>query len=335
MQRMISRLIETGHAYVSVGGAVYYDVQSFPDYGKLSGNTLDKLRGGAGGRVLEEHQASKKHPADFLLWKCDDSHIMKWDSPWGSGYPGWHIECSAMATTLLGRDIIDIHTGGEDNIFPHHECEIAQTCGATGQPSFANLWMHTRFLLVEGKKMSKSKGNFFTVRDVLEGKVTEGRAVDPAVLRLELIKSHYRKNADFTLKGLKDSASAVKRLRDAAGTQKVEPASDGHPAVAAFIEQLSDDLNVAGALAVVFEQVNRKGDDLPAVLRRIDEVLGVLEPAEVASDDGDVAALCKQLDEARVNKDYAAADILRQKMIDAGYEVKTTAQGTVATKPLA
>jgi cysteinyl-tRNA synthetase len=260
---------------------------------------------------------------------------MKWDSPWGSGYPGWHIECSAMATTLLGRDIIDIHTGGEDNIFPHHECEIAQTCGATGQPSFANLWMHTRFLLVEGKKMSKSKGNFFTVRDVLEGKVTEGRAVDPAVLRLELIKSHYRKNADFTLKGLKDSASAVKRLRDAAGTQKVEPASDGHPAVAAFIEQLSDDLNVAGALAVVFEQVNRKGDDLPAVLRRIDEVLGVLEPAEVASDDGDVAALCKQLDEARVNKDYAAADILRQKMIDAGYEVKTTAQGTVATKPLA
>ena len=142
MQAMIAGLIDRGHAYRAGDGAVYYSVESFPSYGALSGNTLDQLRGGAGGRVLDEHQAVKRHPADFLLWKPDASHLMKWDSPWGRGYPGWHIECSAMARAVLGRDTIDIHTGGEDNIFPHHECEIAQSTGLTGAP-LARLWMHT------------------------------------------------------------------------------------------------------------------------------------------------------------------------------------------------
>ena len=182
MQGLIAKLVEKEHAYVGSDGAVYFSVQSFPEYGKLSGNTLEDLRGGAGGRVSADNQAVKRHPADFLLWKPDDSHLMKWDSPWGTGYPGWHIECSAMAKAVLEQDVIDIHTGGEDNIFPHHECEIAQSCCASGRDSFAKFWMHGRHLMVEGTKMSKSKGNFFTVRQVLDGAFT-GRPVDPAVLR--------------------------------------------------------------------------------------------------------------------------------------------------------
>jgi len=178
MIKMIERLIKRGHAYVSSDGVVYYSVESFPDYGKLSGNSLDKLIDGAGARVSVEDQQRKKHPADFLLWKPDEKHIMKWDSPWGVGYPGWHIECSVMASAKLGQDVIDVHTGGEDLIFPHHECEIAQSCGCSGESHFANYWVHARFLFVEGEKMSKSKGNFYTARDVFEGKVTSSGGVE-------------------------------------------------------------------------------------------------------------------------------------------------------------
>ena len=200
MLDMIGRLLETGHAYRGGDGAVYYSVESFPDYGVLSGNSVENLRGGAGGRVDAANQTAKRHPADFLLWKPDASHLMKWDSPYGTGYPGWHIECSAMATRHLGADVIDLHTGGEDNIFPHHECEIAQSRGATGEAHFAKYWLHGRHLRVEGEKMSKSKGNFYTVRDVLDGRVT-GRPVAPAALRLELIKTHYRASSNFTAQG--------------------------------------------------------------------------------------------------------------------------------------
>jgi cysteinyl-tRNA synthetase len=351
MIAMIQRLIERGHAYVVEGRnglkAVYYSVESFPDYGRLSGNTIDKLRGGAGGRVSAENQAAKRHPADFLLWKNDPTHVMKWDSPWGVGYPGWHIECSAMSTHLLGRDVIDIHTGGEDNIFPHHECEIAQTCGATGNDRFARYWMHTRFLLVEGEKMSKSKGNFFTVRDVIGGKVT-GREVDPAVLRFELIKAHYRKNADFTRKGLEDSASAVRKLRDAAAALSGEaggetaPVDHDHPALQGFIEALADDLNVAGALAEAFEFIagdHKQPAESLAVLREMDRVLAVLNgeaatPGAAALDD-ETARKVAAIDAARRAKDFATADRIRQELIDAGYEVKTTKDGTMATKKLA
>ena len=136
MIAMVKRLIETKHAYVARDGVVYFDVKSFPEYGRLSGNTPDTVRAGEGGRVDEANQAMKKHPADFMLWKPDLKHVMKWNSPWGAGYPGWHLECSVMAASLLG-DQIDLHSGGEDNIFPHHECEIAQTCAATGNKSFA------------------------------------------------------------------------------------------------------------------------------------------------------------------------------------------------------
>ena len=204
--RMIQTLIEKGHAYVGSDGVVYYSVASFPAYGRLSGNSIEQLAHGAGGRTTEG--AAKRHPADFFLWKPDPRHLMRWPSPWGEGYPGWHIECSAMATTELG-DSIDIHTGGEDNIFPHHECEIAQSEGATGKP-FSHFWMHTRHLMVDGTKMSKSKGNFFTIRDL----VTKG--FDPLAIRFALISARYRETLNFTLQGLHEAARGVTTLRDLA-----------------------------------------------------------------------------------------------------------------------
>ncbi|MFN9077624.1 MAG: hypothetical protein ACK5WX_09410, partial [bacterium] len=149
MIALVERLIAGGHAYVAKDGVVYFSVQSYPAYGRLSGNTLDNLREGEGGRISAEHQAVKKHPADFMLWKPDPTHLMRWPSPWGEGYPGWHLECSAMAKMLLG-DEIDLHSGGEDNIFPHHECEVAQSCCASGHATFSRFWFHTRHLQVEG-----------------------------------------------------------------------------------------------------------------------------------------------------------------------------------------
>lgn len=362
MVPMIEKLIAKGHAYIGGDGAVYYDVESFPDYGKLSGNTLVQLKTGEGGRVTVKTMAAKRHPADFLLWKPDAKHLMKWPSPWGEGYPGWHIECSAMARALLGRDIIDIHTGGEDNIFPHHECEIAQTCGATGNDTFARFWMHTRFLLVEGEKMSKRKGNFFTVRDVMEGKVT-GRRVDPSVLRYELFKSQYRSNANFTKKGLEDSASAVRRIRekarelfDAANFDEIEDGINlADPALEQFAAALADDLNVPAALGVLFSWLAEKQDDaLHAllVLVTMDRVLGVL-PRGVEDEnfgidfaslgagsggsaiDENATEICKAIDDARKRKDFQVADALRKALIEAGYDVSTGKEGTVARKKLA
>ena len=338
MKEMIQRLIDTGHAYVADDSAVYYRVESFPDYGRLSGNTLDQLRGGAGGRVIAAHQAVKRHPADFLLWKPDPHHLMRWDSPWGAGYPGWHIECSAMATALLGRDIIDIHTGGEDNIFPHHECEIAQSRGATGEACFARHWMHSRHLVIEGQKMSKSKGNFYTVRQVLEGALT-GRPVDPAVLRYELLKANYRSQMNLTRQGLEDSARNVSRIREIAVTfgEHAQPIGPDHPTLRRFIECLSDDLNIAGALGVLFEFLGSghscKSESL-GVLQAIDTVLGIL-PTKTPEPNDDVSARCIAIDEARATKDYATSDRIRLELIEAGYDIKTTTEGTVATRKLA
>ena len=356
MQAMIGDLIERGHAYVAGDGVVYYSVESFPEYGRLSGNSLDNLQSGAGGRILDEHQDQKKHPADFMLWKADSAHIMKWDSPWGEGYPGWHIECSAMARAKLERDVIDIHTGGEDLIFPHHECEIAQSCGATGSESFAKFWMHVRFLLVEGEKMSKSQGNFYTVRDVLDGKAT-GARVHPAVLRYELTKTNYRKNMNFTVQGLQDSASAVRRLNDfvakleeQAGGEAAE-IDNSHPVLAEFLSSMADDLNAAGALGALlpWASVSRIPDnphEALAVMRKVNEVLAVA-PLEAGTGGGAggspdaggeeeaVAGWCRELDAARADKDYEAADRLRDRIIEAGYDVSTSPEGTIAKKRLA
>ena len=347
MQEMIRTLLGNGHAYIADDGVVYYSVETFPDYGRLSGNTLDKLRSGAGGRVLDEHQEQKRHPADFFLWKPDANHIMKWDSPWGTGYPGWHIECSVMAKALLGRDVIDIHTSAEDNIFPHHECEIAQSRGASGEDTFATFWIHARHLLVEGAKMSKSKGNFHTVRDVLEGNVT-GNHVHPAALRFELLKGHYRLNLNFTHRGLQDSAGTVKRLADFANRLKEQCGGEAakvdlsHPTLDGFATALADDLNISAALAVMFKWLDGPHPDAAeslGVLNKIDSVLGVVglfdASAESGEADTDAEAKCRQIDEARAAKDYAAADRLRQELIDAGYDVQTTKQGTTVQKKLA
>jgi len=357
MLEMIDTLVDKGHAYVASDGVVYFSVESFPDYGRLSGNSLEELREGLGGRVSAEDQRRKRHPADFMLWKPDPTHVMRWPSRYGEGYPGWHVECSVMAKAFLGRDVIDIHTGGEDLVFPHHECEIAQSRCTTGREAFARFWMHARFLLVEGKKMSKSDGTFFTVRDVLEGRATNGTPVHPALLRYELIRTHYRSNLNFTGRGLETAAGAVRklvefeaRLREAAKGEVAPDAPDDHPVLAEFLGCLADDLNVSGALGAVFPWVSSCDEDpreALAVLRRIDHVLNVaplsapdgtpIAPAGAgAGDDRQAEAdeLCRALDAARAAKDYARADELRASIIALGFEVKTGTDGTVATPAL-
>jgi cysteinyl-tRNA synthetase len=289
-----------------------------------------------------------------MLWKPDQSHIMKWDSPWGTGYPGWHIECSAMARKKLQRDVIDIHTGGEDLIFPHHECEIAQSCGTTGKELFARYWMHARFLMVEGEKMSKSKGNFFTVRDVLQGKVT-GRPVHPAVLRFELTKSHYRANMNFTTKGLVDSANTVRKLNEFHAALVTETGNTpatvdlSHPLLKDFSDALGDDLNIAGALGILLPWINSKpanSHEALAVLNKINHVLNVapldngqnqtlLADANSADpEQQQIQTWCTAMDTARKNKDWTTADLLRKQIQDSGFEVRQSPQGTVIQKKL-
>jgi cysteinyl-tRNA synthetase len=186
MVAMTQELIAKGHAY-RVGDNVYFDVHTFPEYGRLSGNRIEDLEAGARVEVNEE----KRHPADFALWKSDERHLMKWETAFGEhGFPGWHIECSAMARSLLGQEL-DIHTGGEDNVFPHHECEIAQSECANGVP-FARYWMHAKFLQVDGGKMSKRLGNVYTLPDVV------ARGYEPRHLRLALLRGHYRSPLNFT-----------------------------------------------------------------------------------------------------------------------------------------
>jgi cysteinyl-tRNA synthetase len=344
MLDMVRTLVDRGHAYEGTDGAIYFSVETFDDYGKLSGNSVEQLRGGAGGRVGTETTAAKRHPADFLLWKPDDHHLMKWPSDFGTGYPGWHIECSAMARRHLGADVIDFHTGGEDNIFPHHECEIAQSRGATGEESFARFWLHGRHLRVEGEKMSKSTGNFFTVRDVLVGRATGGREVAPEVLRYELIRSHYRGTANFTAGGLRDSGSAVGKLQKlhADAALKAEPADVSLEVgpLPRFVAALCNDLNVAAAVAAVFEWVNNLPADADAaetlgVLNKVDQVLGFLPLNNATSADTELENRASEIDAARAAKDFAQADTLRADLLARGYKVLTTKAGTTVEKPLA
>ncbi len=342
MVEFIKTLVEKGYAYVVENEVVYFDIESFPAYGELSGNTLDEIRSGAGGRVEESDQAQKKHPADFMLWKVDPSHLMKWDSPWGAGYPGWHLECSVMSMHLLGQKtagVIDIHSGGEDLIFPHHECEIAQSCCASGQSAFARYWLHSRFLLVDGNKMSKSQGTFFTANDVYD------KGASPAALRLELIKTHYRSNANFTFQGLKDSERMITRWttfveKGERADAPVESDADLGVVDSAFKDALSNDLNVAGALGILNKWMS--GVKTPsradaALLKKFDTVLGVLElelkspNASQPADDVDVAYLEQLIEEranARANKDFARADAIRDEFDSMGIELLDSAEGT-------
>jgi cysteinyl-tRNA synthetase len=374
MITMILRLIERGFAY-AVGEAgrqtVYFRVQSFPSYGRLSGNTLDKLREGAGGRIGAEAQAEKEHPADFLLWKSDDSHLMKWESPWGAGYPGWHIECSVMSFNRLvlderrvshpatpaqpwefpgGEPLIDLHSGGEDNIFPHHECEIAQSCCALNETpqrgSFARYWFHPRFLLVEGEKMSKRRGNFYTPRDLF------ARGLEPAAVRLELIKTHYRSNANFTEQGLKDSARMVERWRRFL-EQAQASSQQGSITMTvrqAFAEAMHDDLNVAGAIGVLNKWVGEVGEGGATkadgqLLLEFDRVLGLLELERPRAEKMEIGIFAPGVDpnprviellerrrDARAAKDFATSDAIRDELAALGYEIKDVAGGKVEVR---
>lgn len=364
---MIQKLLDRGHAYVASDGVVYYSVESFPDYGQLSGNSLEKIQSNAGGRVSEANQSRKKHPGDFMLWKPDQHHIMKWDSPWGVGYPGWHIECSVMARRLLGKDVIDIHTGGEDLIFPHHECEIAQSCGTTGEDLFARFWIHARFLFVENEKMSKSLGNFYTARDVFEGHVKirdehtgenieMGQTIHPAVLRFELIKSHYGSNMNFTAKGLVDSAQTIDRMVEFRKSLDEQTGGEfaevdlSHPTLGEFAAALADNLNISEALGVMLPWI--KGDHPDprlslAVFKQMNSVLSVapinegiedaIQEVESESDAAEFARaqqLAIEMDLARKDKDWATADAKRDKIQAAGFEVQQTPEGSKIKKKL-
>ena len=347
----IAELIKRGHAY-ETENAVYFSVGSFSEYGKLSGNkAADQLEAGVRDVVVD---TDKKDPRDFALWKKDDKHLMQWYSPFGRGFPGWHIECSVMSMQYLGEHF-DLHGGGEDLIFPHHECEIAQAEGLTGKP-FADMWVHTRFLQVEGEKMSKSKGNFFTVRDLTAPKDQGGREVDPLALRLALISGHYRKPYNFTFKTLKDSARTIERFRQA--DELVEKAlSIGAPGDDHLGERLNasyhralkamlDDLNTPEAIAAALEgakliqgfgNLNQaSAESARTWLDRINGLLGIYkhdngrvdEPAE--TDDPlkeEVERLLAERKAARNDRDYQRADAIRDELDALGVEVMDTPEG--------
>jgi cysteinyl-tRNA synthetase len=338
MIALIEKLIARGHAY-AVNGSVYFEVATFPAYGRLSGNTIDALVAGA--RV--EPHPDKRHPADFALWKSDPKHLQQWDSPWGRGFPGWHIECSVMSAGVLGAPTIDLHTGGEDHLFPHHECEIAQSEGATGLP-MARYWLHNRFMNVEGRKMSKSLGNFWTLDDL----VAKGH--DPVAVRYLLLSTQYRQPMNFTEEGVRGAARSVERIRTCvrnlveergAPPLAAEEAARLDGFGAAFREALFDDFNTSGALGQVFDAVRfvnaRPAWDaagaarVRALFAGFDEVLDVLREdagaAAAGPADAEIDALVAARQDARARKDFAESDRLRKEIESKGVVLEDTPRG--------
>ena len=317
MAELIAALEKKGLAYQAASGDVNYAVRRFPGYGKLSGKSLDELR--AGERV--EVDTAKQDPLDFVLWKRSKPEEPKWPSPWGEGRPGWHIECSAMSSKLLGERF-DIHGGGEDLQFPHHENEIAQSEGASGV-RFVNYWMHNAFIQVDKEKMSKSLGNFFTVRDVL-------RRYDAEVVRFFIVRAHYRSPVSYSEANLDDAKNALTRLytalKDFAGSAAVDW-SEAH--ARRFKEAMDDDFGTPEAVAVLFELANRVNageKHLAGQLKGLGGVLGLLQrdakqflqaaPTGV-SEDWIVAKIAER-EAARKRKDYAAADGIRKELSERG-----------------
>ncbi|MDB6178842.1 cysteine--tRNA ligase [Paracoccus sp. Z330] len=313
MIAMIENLITRRHAYVAEGH-VLFDVRSYGEYGRLSGRTVDDMIAGA--RV--EVAPFKRDPMDFVLWKPSGEGQPGWDSPWGNGRPGWHIECSAMAAALLGPSF-DIHGGGMDLQFPHHENEVAQSCCAHPDGEFARFWLHNEMLQVEGKKMSKSLGNFFTVRDLLD------KGVPGEVIRFVMLSTHYRKPMDWTEAKAADAEAVLRRWRGLVAG--IEPATSPAPAV---IDALRDDLNTAGAIAALHDLANR--EDLPVFLASA-QMMGLMLPemGSWAEAGDDAAAMIEALltarADARKSRDFARADAIRDGFAAAGVEVKDTAQG--------
>jgi cysteinyl-tRNA synthetase len=309
----IEALIKKGAAY-EVKGDVYFRVDKYANYGKLSKRNLEQMQAGA--RV--EKNEAKDHPMDFALWKSDLTSEIVWDSPWGKGRPGWHIECSAMSRKYLG-DSFDIHGGGMDLVFPHHENEIAQTEALTGKP-MANYWIHNGFVKVNEEKMSKSLGNFFTIREVL-------KVVPPVVLRLFFLMTQYRMPINYSDQELKEVQTAYDRIAHALfqdGLESKDLAAEAQAFRAEFIVAMDDDLNTAKALAIVFSVVKALNATKAMVYRdlllEILEVLGldVVRP-QVDTIPSGVAALAQQRWEAKQAKDWPLADTLRKQILEAGY----------------
>ncbi len=337
MVNLIKILLAKGYAYEKEG-SIYYSIARFPAYGKLSKIKPEELK--IGYRVeADEYEKDRAH--DFALWKKRKEGEPYWETELGAGRPGWHIECSAMSMKYLG-ETFDIHCGGVDNIFPHHENEIAQSEAATGKP-FVRYWLHCHHLIVEGEKMSKSKGNFYTLRDLL------ARGFDPMALRFLLLSTHYRKTLNFTFEGLDQAAASLERLRDFQIELETRTFPEGETqevvdiikeATQQFKEGLSDDLNISTSLTAVFSLVKKinlllqqgkvKARDalsLKKWLAEIDQVLGVLPPPPKELP-AEIMEKIKLREKARQEKNYALADLIRQELLEQGIALEDTREGT-------
>jgi len=344
---LITRLIENGHAYATPGGDVYYRVSAFPGYGKLSGQNIEDREMGASDRLNVE--TDKEAPADFTLWKAQKPGEPAWDSPWGLGRPGWHIECSAMSMKYLG-ETFDIHCGGKDLLFPHHENEIAQSEGATGKP-YVRYWMHNGFINVDNQKMSKSLNNFFTVRDI-------AASYDLEAVRMFMLSAHYRSPINFSRDQIEAANASLNRLytaRDALRFQmengEDRPLNETEQAFAErlagyekrFDDAMDDDLNTADALGAIFEMVKDANVTLTAgcsrqaaekamnSLRAVCSVLGILTKDEDQLPE-EIARMVAERAEARKNKNWARSDELRDAIKAAGYVLEDTKQGQKVRK---
>ena len=331
--------MEKGHAYVAPSGDVLFDVSTFKEYGKLSRQDLEQLQAGARVEVNED----KDDPLDFVLWKSAKPGEVSWQSPWGAGRPGWHIECSAMSEKHLGSHF-DIHGGGSDLIFPHHENEIAQSCCASNQP-FANYWVHSGMVQVNQEKMSKSLGNFFTLRDVL-------KEYDAETLRYFLLSAHYRSQLNYSEDNIKQSRAALERLytalRDVDADQSVDIAYGGY--MVRFNAAMDDDFNTPEAFSVLFElarDINKHKDKpadaakLAGVLLKLAAVLGLLQGdahaflqsgMDADVDVAEIERLIQARADARAAKDWAAADVARNALTEMGVVLEDGPQGTTWRK---
>ena len=339
MVETIKQLEDKGFTYTTEDGSVFFKISQFSDYGKLANLNPDQLK--SGDRV-EDDEYGKEEGRDFALWKGfkpQDGDV-NWDSPWGKGRPGWHIECSVMSTHYLSNHF-DIHCGGVDNIFPHHENEIAQSCAASGE-GFVNYWLHNEHLLVDGQKMSKSMGNFYTLRDLLE------KGFSPEALRYTLISTHYRSKLNFTFEKVKAAQKCINKLRELKRRlKKIDNEEDEvlnsetETMLSKFSEKLGDDLNISGALGELFiwvnylfaELDNDKLDCCSAkgalfALRKIDSVLGVIDCANLEVDDI-IHELIKDREKARSDKNWEKADEVRKQLDELGIVLDDTPEGTV------